>query len=191
MAEASEQSIDKWFMDSVLPHEGALERFIYRNWHDSSDVADIRQEVYARVYSSAQKQRPKSAKPFLFKVARNLIIDLIRRSKVVQIEAVMDMDNLYASAEELAPENHASVREELRSLETALHKLPPRCREVFVMRKVHGFSQKETAAKLGIAEATVEKHLSAGVRQLAAILGENTLQTSKHSQKGKVVEKLL
>ena len=45
--------------------------------------------------------------------------------------------------------------------------LPDKCREVLTLRKIHGLSQKEIAQRLGIAEHTVEKHISHGVRLCA------------------------
>ena len=43
---------DRWFVDEVLPHEGALTRYIARFAPDEKD--DVRQEVYARTYNSAR-----------------------------------------------------------------------------------------------------------------------------------------
>jgi RNA polymerase sigma factor (sigma-70 family) len=38
--------------------------------------------------------------------------------------------------------------------------LPSQCRQVFTLRKVYGYSQKEIATRLSIPESTVEKHLT-------------------------------
>ena len=52
-------------------------------------------------------------------------------------------------------------------LQDALEHLPERTRNILVLRRVHGLSQRETAKKLNISEPTVERHISRGTRQLA------------------------
>ena len=57
----------------------------------------------------------------------------------------------------------------LRRLQTALDRLPPRCREVVIMGRIEA-SGREIATRLGIAEGTVSEHLANGMRALANIL---------------------
>jgi RNA polymerase sigma-70 factor (ECF subfamily) len=59
----------------------------------------------------------------------------------------------------------ASHDDELALLAAAIHALPERCREVLVLRKLHGLSQKQIAEKLGISENTVAAQASFGVRR--------------------------
>jgi len=168
-----EAELDAWFIREVLPLEAALMRFLRRNWREEGDLADIRQDIYVRVYDAARHSIPRQAKPFVFNTARNLLIDRVRRSRVISIETVADLDLSNVSAEEVSPEGQVIARAELRRLEAALDDLPPRCREVVVMRKIEGISQREVALRLGIAEDTVEKHVAKGVRMLAdMLLGE-------------------
>jgi RNA polymerase sigma-70 factor (ECF subfamily) len=56
----------------------------------------------------------------------------------------------------------------------AAAQLPPRCRRVYLMRKVHGMSHKEIAEELNIAISTVEKHMSKGVRDCASFIQQRT-----------------
>ena len=79
MSEDHEESIDAWFVNSVTPYERVLDHFIRCNWSNPDDLPDIRQEVYARVFESAKKERPKYIKSYMIQVARNLIIDRVRR----------------------------------------------------------------------------------------------------------------
>src|SRR3546814_6998817 len=59
-----------------------------------------------------------------------------------------------------------SGRQELARLEAALGDLPERCRETFVLRKIDELSQRETAGKMGVSEATVEKQMVKAMRIL-------------------------
>src|SRR5688500_17974208 len=46
------ESLDTWFVREILPLEPALMRFLRRNWRVDQDLADLRQEVYTRVYDA-------------------------------------------------------------------------------------------------------------------------------------------
>ena len=68
------------------------------------------------------------------------------------------------------PERTALARDELRRLQTALDRLPDRPRQAVVMRRVEGLTGREIAARMGISEAAVSKHIDAGIRALANLL---------------------
>src|SRR5882672_10380295 len=165
-------AIDDWFVGEVLPLEAALTRFLQRNWRNEAEINDLRQETYARVYEAAQRERPVLVKPFLFQVARNLIIDRLRKQSVVSLESVADFDWLNVSDDRPSSEAYVAARQELRLLQAALDKLPPRCRQVVLMRKVEGLSQKEVAKRMGITIETVENQVAKGMRLLAQALGD-------------------
>ncbi|HEY4126049.1 MAG TPA: RNA polymerase sigma factor [Rhizomicrobium sp.] len=162
--------LETWFVREVLPLEAALTQFLRRSWRNASDIPDLLQEVYMRVCEAAQKQIPVPAKPFVFAVARNLIIDHVRREHVVSIESIADPDELDAALDQPGPDRSAIARDELRRLESALDRLPPRSREAMVMKKVEGLSRREIALRMGVSEKTVKWHLNEAVRALADIL---------------------
>ena len=159
--------VDLWFVNEILPLEPMLLRFLRRNWRDESEIADLRQEAYVRIFEAAGHERPQQAKAFLFQVVRNLIIDRVRHKNVVPIEVLADFEWLNVSSKEPTPEHHVVARQQLRSLQAALDDLPPRCREVIVLRKIEGLSQREVARRMGISEETVEHHVVKGIRILA------------------------
>ena len=163
-------TVDAWFVAEVLPLEAPLERFLRRHFGASDEIADLRQEVYLRVYNAATKSRPLLTKPFVFMTARNLLRDRARRERIVSIEAVADLEALNVIDEAALADEVVSAREELRRLQIALERLPARCREVVMLRKIHGMSQREVAKQLGITEDTVERQVSKGVRALASTL---------------------
>lgn len=162
--------LSAWFVEEILPLEGVLERFLRRNWRDVDEISDLRQEVYARVFDSCANTRPESAQAFVLTTARNLLIDRARRAQIVSIETYADMDALAPTLDELSPERYLSARSELKLLQVALNLLPARCREVVMLRKIEGLSQREVASKMGITEDTVERQVSKGVRALAMAL---------------------
>lgn len=158
--------IDAWFLREVLPLEPLLMRFLRRNWRNESDLPDLRQELYVRLYESAQTGMPLQTRAFVLRAARNLLINHVRRGRIVSIEAVADLDTLSMAIDTITPEQQVSAREELRQLQSGLERLPPRCREVVVLRRIEGLSQREVAARMGVGEDAVEKHMSYGMRAL-------------------------
>jgi RNA polymerase sigma-70 factor (ECF subfamily) len=156
-----------WFVREVLPLEAALTQFLRHNWRNKSDIPDLVQEVYARVYGAAREKLPAETRPFVFTTAQNLLIDRMRREKIVQFEAVSELDTLAIAADEPSPDRTAIAKDELRRLQAALDRLAPRTREVVTMRRIEGLSRAEIAQRLGIGEVTVKWHLNEGLRALA------------------------
>lgn len=165
-----DESLDNWFAREILSHEAALVRYLLRTWKNSDEVHDLRQEIYVRVYEAGARSRPVSPKSFLFTTARNLMADRVRRTRVVSIVAVGDLESLHVPVDSISPEQRINAYQELRHLAQAFDALPPRCREVVWMRRVEDVPQKEVASRLGISEKTVEKHVLKGVRLLADFL---------------------
>jgi len=164
--------IEDWFSKEVLPLEPALMRLLRRHWRHHDDLPDLRQEVYMRVYESAQRDGiPESPAAFLFTCARNLLVDRVRRAQVVPFETVADLDELPSHpSTDFTPERLVDSKQKLVLLQSALDDLSPRCREVVILRKIEGLSLKEISARLGIAEGTVEKQITIGIRALAETL---------------------
>lgn len=156
--------VNDWFVKEILPLEGLLMQLLYRYLRDANEAADARQDIYLKVYEAARAQLPDAAKPFLLTTARNHVIDRIRHSQVVSIEAVGDLDRIVLPADEPGPERIAASRSELNRLRKILDRLAPRCREAMVFRKIEGLSRREIAARMGISEAAVAQHLAAGMR---------------------------
>jgi RNA polymerase sigma-70 factor (ECF subfamily) len=170
LSDRADPDLDIWFAHEILPLEPMLNRFLRRKWRDEAEVPDLRQETYIRVYDAARRNRPTLAKPFLFLTARNLMIDRLRQKSIVSIETMADFEWSNVSDGKPSPEQNTAARQELRLLQAALDELPQRCRQVVVMRKVDGCSQREVASRMGITEETVEHQLVKGLRILSRSL---------------------
>ena len=147
-------------------------RYLARAWPHRADLADLRQEVYVRLYESAARARPGAPRAFLFATARNLMADRVRRNRVISIDTTQDFESLNVLVDEISPEQRVNARQELRCLALAFDQLSDKCREVIWLRRVEGLSQREAAQRLGLNEGAVESQLSRGVRSLArAVFG--------------------
>jgi RNA polymerase sigma factor (sigma-70 family) len=166
-----DHELENWFMSAILPHQAALTRYLNRLCKSSSEVPDLRQETYFRVYESAKKSRPRFPRTFLFTTARNLVIDRLRRERVVSIHYTQDALFLDRSIDELTPERSLSARQDLQQLTRAFDALPEKTRSVIWLRRVSGLSQREAAESLGIDESALEGHMIRGMRGLAKAVG--------------------
>jgi len=164
---AAMEDVRVWFVREVLPLEPSLMQFLHRNWRRKDDIPDLRNDIYVLVYESARKQFPEKPRQFVFTTARNLLINQYRREHVVAIEAVADLDALGIAQDVPGPESRVIARDQLRQLQAAIDRLPPRCREVIVMRQIEGLSRPEISLRLGISEETISAHVTDGMCALA------------------------
>ena len=169
-AAANAAKVDAWFVNEVLLLEAMLMQYLHHNWRNKSEVEDLLQDVYVRVYEAACSEIPLQAKPFVFTTARNLLINRARREQVVSIEAVADLDALGMAMDAPGPDRAVVARDELRRLQAAIEKLPPRCREVVVLRRIEGMPRREIAQRMGITEDTVAEYLANGMSVLTDVL---------------------
>lgn len=163
----SDASLDDWFVREVLPLEAILLQYLHHHWRNKTEIADLCQDVYVRIYESAQTKIPNPVKPYVFATARNLLIDRLRRERIVPIEAVSDVDALGLAMDEPGPDRIVQARDALRRVQDALEHLPPRTRDVVIYRQIDGLSRRDIAARMGISEETVKWHLANGMNALA------------------------
>lgn len=104
---------------------------------------------------------------YLRTLSKRRAIDTLRREAywsglVVQSD---EEDALlhYAAPASAQPEQRLAARQQLQQLAQAIEALPPRCRDVFVLHKIHGWSHAAVAVHLAISTKTVEKHVRIGV----------------------------
>ena len=167
---AENDRVQIWFVREILPLEPGLMQFLHRNWRRNADIPDLRNDIYVLVYEAACKQFPETPRQFLFTTARNLLINRYRRENIVAIEAVSDLDQLGAVLDVPGPERSVMARDQLRQLQAAIDRLPPRCREVIIMRRIQGLSRAEISQRLGISEETISAHVTDGMCALAEML---------------------
>ena len=159
-----------WFVREIVPLEAKLMHYLQHNWRNASDIPDLRQEVYARVLQAARQRIPDNAEQFLFVCARNLLIDIVRREQVLPMETFADLDVLGLASEAPQPDREVIERDELRRLEAALDRLPPRTREAISLAWFEGLSRTEIARRMGVTQRAVSHFLARGTLVLGDIV---------------------
>jgi RNA polymerase sigma factor (sigma-70 family) len=137
----------------------------------TDDAADVAQDTFCRLWERRRAWRAEgSVRGLLFRLARNAAISEHRSSQARARAASGLAESLGAGA--VQPPD-AAERGELRStLERAIALLPPRRREVFLLRCVHELSYKEIAGVMGTSTQTVANQLSSALATLRELLHE-------------------
>jgi RNA polymerase sigma-70 factor (ECF subfamily) len=140
------------------------------------EVEDIVQETYVRVCQVKHPEDIRQPRSYLFRTARNLALDYLKRSETKYTDGMdeQDIDSLidHSQGDDSTYEQVASNQEFALFCEAVRH-LPVKCRRVFVLKKVYGYSQIEIAKKLNISIGTVEKHISQGIKRCAYFMQQH------------------
>ena len=154
---------------------GRLDRFIRRRVADASDAEDILQEVLFEFVEATRFMRPiEQVGAWLFRVARNRIVDRLRRKRrvVSTSEPAGTADGQPLLFEDVLPSRDGGPEAEyarrllLDELEAALDDLPAEQRFVFVAHELEGRSFKEIAAETGLGTNTLLARKHYAVRRL-------------------------
>lgn len=133
---------------------------------DSARAEDVVQEAYLR-FSAAAAQRPlHQPVGFLYRIVRNLALDLRRRS--VLEDRSLDRDTALRLAEVPdrvpSPEDEAIQRQEFQRVVAAMERLPERTRIALEMHRFGGFTLKQIAERLGVSTSMAQVLVVEGVR---------------------------
>jgi len=160
-----------WLARHVLPHEPLLRAKLRAIPVYDLDVEDIIQETYTRMLSVASLETIRYPKQYALLTARAVIVDHMRQSRVVSIVSSDQFEFFEIAEPSASVEKRLEIRDEVQEVTDALAKLPRLCREILILRRVDGVSQKEVAKRLAISEKTVEKHMTTGARRLVKLFG--------------------
>jgi RNA polymerase sigma factor (sigma-70 family) len=135
----------------VRREESRLRNFIRRRVADPRDAEDVLQDVFAELVEANQLLMPiEHISGWLFRVARNRIIDLFRRKKGESLE----LEELLPSPD-AGPDAELARATLLDALEAAIAELPKEQRDVFVAHELEGRSFKEMADESGVSINTL------------------------------------
>ena len=144
--------------------EPRLRSFIRKHVADSGDAEDVLQDVFYELLEAYRLMKPvEHVTAWLFRVARNRMIDLFRRKKVSSLnepiaagdtDDVLVLEDLLPSAE-AGPEAAYARNLLIDALDDALEELPPMQRDVFIAHELEGRSFKEISAETGLSVNTL------------------------------------
>src|SRR6185437_15313597 len=132
----------------VVEREGAkLRNFIARQVEDAAEAEDILQDVFYEYVSAARMTETiERASAWLFRVAKNRIIDRFRKKRPL---AFSDFEDLLPSPD-AGPEAAYARTLLLEEIRSAMKELTPDQREAFIAHEIEGYEFKEIAAQTGV-----------------------------------------
>src|SRR6267143_751456 len=151
--------------ETITREQARLRQFIRKHVPDHGDAEDIFQEVFYELVETYRLMKPvEQVGAWLFRVARNRIIDLFRKRKPETLASEFVRDTAEGEAltiEDLLPSPDAGPEAAyarsvlLEELDAALDELPEEQREVFVAHEFLGYSFKEIAEQTGVSMNTL------------------------------------
>ena len=174
---------DRSISDAIAREQPRLRNFIRRRVPDPGDAEDILQDVFYELVAAYRLMQPvEQVGAWLFRVARNRIIDLFRKRKLRNDAIANDGEALLLEdllpSPEAGPEALFARSVLMDELDAALDELPEEQRDVFVAHEIEGRSFKELAAETGLSVNTLLSRKHYAVlhlrRRLQAIYDEFT-----------------
>lgn len=150
-------------------------RYIY-GLHNGprQEVEDLTADTFTRAWHARHSFQgdERAAIGWLLKIARNLVIDAHRRTQFRGIPD--DLDEAVIAAPDTSPEAQSLQREQTRHLWQLLHTLPPRQREMLVLRYMLGWQVQDIGKYLNIPENTVSQTIRRVLARLRERWDENS-----------------
>lgn len=167
-----QRQLKQLMKDSKSALISALSRILPR-----ADIDDVLQETYLIWYQKNQEQNIENAKAYVFRVARNLAISRLRKTQVQQTY-LQD-----CALHETQPTTSLSTKlvetQTQELLSQAIATLPPLCKQIFILRKLHGKSHQEISHIFGISVKTIENHITKGMHHCRHYIVQQTITEQK------------
>lgn len=151
--------------------------YFRRRVRDPAQAEDLVQDALLRVIRAAESEVIEHPESYVFKVAANLLKDSRRhavRHPTVACAALEENKGGEVDetlVDERSPERVLDGETSLAQVQQALSELSELTRNVFILFRLEHMKQKDIAALYGIAQSTVEKHVTRAVLHLARRCG--------------------
>ncbi len=139
-------------------YRGKVSNFIKKSIPATTDLEETVHEVFLRIWIRRENldiNRP--FEPYLFKVARNLIVDELRKN--IENKIYLEDGSFKADLSTVGANANTEERELQDWFNMLLRKLPPKRREIFEMSRFEDLSYREIASKLNVSENTVDTQI--------------------------------
>lgn len=161
---------DALAFEELFRHYGKrLYHFSLKYQKSTAEAEEIVQEVFLKIWQLRASLDPDlSFNAYLFKIAYRQIAERFRKDALARKYIAGIADELIPFSDELnEATNYYSL---LQLVEESVDKLPPRQKEVFILRRSEGLSIAQIAEKLGIAHKTVEQHITGALKSIKSCL---------------------
>lgn len=152
----------------LLTERSSLLRLVRRIVGNRPAAEDVTQSLWFKVQRVEDDPPIIYKRAFLYRLAANLATDRVRADQ--RYNALFEMEEPARDVPHDAPsaEQRLLDREQLDRLMGAVDELTPRCREVFILRKLEDVPVSEICQRLGITRSMVARHMDNALRHLFA-----------------------
>lgn len=156
------------FNEFLRVQRTALLHFLRRRLPSDEDAQDATQESLTRLLRYSDSEPADAWKPLLYRIASNIACDQARMRQSHCTEDHISLDDEEIVSEEPTPEQLLTQQQEMAILQRAILALPERCRQVYLLHRMHNMTYVQIAAHYGLSQKTVEKHVSKALAALRA-----------------------
>ena len=164
--------------DLFQQHAPELSGFFHRRLGSPDQAADLCQEVYLRLRRlerAGDVAALRDPRAFLFRIARNLLIDHLRQQRARPATVALHDPDLRLESDAPTPEAAASSAQTLAGVQAALTELPDHVRQALLWHRLEGLSQREIGTRLGVSERMAGKYISRALSHCRAWLAAAVL----------------
>lgn len=172
---SQQQEEEKEFLAAYDEHSTALFRFLTMKIADREVARDLTQEAFTRAWDYRQGGGIiREWKPFLFRTAYNLVVDVYRKKRSVSLDVLID-DQGFAVSDDSADEKQMVVRAEMSLVRKGIDQLDETYRDIILLRYTEDLPPKEIARITGLSENVVSVRIHRGLEKLRTILGPDNI----------------
>lgn len=143
-------------------HQSWLHQWLKYKLGNADQAADIVQDTFIKLIQTRDELLGvKEPRAYLTSIAKNLLIDQVRRKKIEQ--AYLDgLSQLEYMLETVAsPEDQLEIIQAINQLCKALEDVSQKAQHAFILHYLEGYTHKETAEKIGVSTKMIQKYLAA------------------------------
>lgn len=155
--------IDQWFLSQVLPFESRFVSAARRLLHNPDDARDLVQEVFTRLFVLKGWADIANPRAYVLCMLRNLAIERIRRSQIIEFQHLADADSESLIDEGPDPYRTAEVTEQVQRVWIVLESMPEEYRSVLIQRRFEDQPLSILARQMGMSLSTLEKRLARAI----------------------------
>jgi RNA polymerase sigma-70 factor (ECF subfamily) len=151
---------------TYLTHRVDLIKYATPILGSREEAEDVVQEAFLR-FVPREADNPTTLKVYLFRIVRNLALDVKRRKRLDVRETPDDTPFWGLPQEHDTPEQYALFCDQVRQVSLILSAMPAQTRIALEMHRFGGYRMEEIAAHLGTSVATVHRLVRAGLAEFA------------------------
>ncbi len=135
------------------------------------DPDDVTQLAFQKLLEHAQPERIRNAEAFLWRTARNIVLNEKRSAGVAsRYEADVADQFFTARGDNIDLQRVVLAKEELMLINTALRRMPAKRRRAFMLHRIDGLSVSDVGRQLGVSRSAAQKHIAKATALIDTLL---------------------